>query len=495
MPESIVQDLYKILGALANLFASDGNVQAVKILANSQHAIRQTDSDGWNSNEAGYTIYLQVPQQFYHELGGKHTELEQTLRLRAMELSRLYDDEWIVGFVITTELVDDLEWREKAAHWCDMNDDSQYVDGDPEPEPLVISSTTPDQDKFPDLSQIQKAVLKNTSRVRKVVSHTVIKDRNTHQVHHDAITIKTWRKGKSESKIDYDHSVSLTSDGEDEIQKLINFLLTVRNGATKEGSGSYVVVSTSSVPDSSALQKLLNSVSAEGKADAFAAVVQAATNDIDVFEALIKRASQDPYVFAEAGAALNLAAFKSAVIELRALIANTEAGEGMFQKHLQKFPWMFGSEYSELLDRRRWTRDENQDFVVRRTADGYIELIEIKTPLGNTPLFNHDKSHDSYYPAAELSKVLGQVQKYIGKLDASRDSILANDREDTNKIRAKIVIGRDGDESQRAALRTLNGHLHRIEVITFDQLLKIAESVISYLESSLRPVEIESEAF
>ncbi len=47
---------------------------------------------------------------------------------------------------------------------------------------------------------------------------------------------------------------------------------------------------------------------------------------------------------------------------------------------------MFGSEYSELLDRRRITRDEQADFLLRRTTDGYIELIEIKTPLRGQPL-------------------------------------------------------------------------------------------------------------
>ena len=46
---------------------------------------------------------------------------------------------------------------------------------------------------------------------------------------------------------------------------------------------------------------------------------------------------------------------------------------------------MLGSEYSELLDRRTWTRDDNVDFMLRRTADNYLEVIEIKTPLGGAP--------------------------------------------------------------------------------------------------------------
>src|SRR5262249_37550171 len=120
-----------------------------------------------------------------------------------------------------------------------------------------------------------------------------------------------------------------------------------------------------------------------------------------------------------------------------------------------------------------------------RTTDNYIELIEIKTPLKGKPLFLFDSSHNSYYTSSELSKALGQVENYIEKLDQERNTILANDQEDTSKIRAKIILGRDGDKSQQQALRRFNGHLHRIEVLTFDQLLRIAQRVLDYLEGIL----------
>lgn len=489
MPESIEQDLEKILGALTNLMAADGNTQAVKILAAGKASTKETDHDGWNGGQTGYTVYIEIPQHLYYELNGKQNDIEGEFQNRVTEITRLYDGQWIAGFVITTQLVEDPRWREKASHWCDMNDATQGGGPKESDESVEINTTTPDQDRFPDLSQIRSAVLKNSARARKVVSHTVIKDRHTDEVHHDAITIKTWKKGSKESRIDYKHSISLDSDGEDEIQKLLTFLLTVRKGASAEGSGSFVVVDAGSIPDPAALQQLLNSVSATGKADALASVLQAATDDVAVFDALIERASRDPHMFAEAGAALNLAAFKAAVIELRNLIDKPGVSEQEFQRHLEKYPWIFGSEYSELLDRRNWTRDEKQDFVVRRTTDGYIEIIEIKTPLNGAKLFLQDKSHDSFYASSELSKVIGQVENYIGKLDANRHQIRADDYEDTNKIRAKIVIGRDGTPEEQAALRTFNGHLHRIEVITFDQLLRIAERVIAYLESSLQPAE------
>jgi hypothetical protein len=88
-----------------------------------------------------------------------------------------------------------------------------------------------------------------------------------------------------------------------------------------------------------------------------------------------------------------------------------------------------------------------------------------------------------------VTQVVGQVIGYLDDIDASRFSIEARDRENVNKIRAKIIIGRDGDEAQCAALRSYNGHLHRMEILTFDQLMRIARQVLSYLERSFTPEE------
>ncbi|MDP9370864.1 MAG: DUF4263 domain-containing protein [Chloroflexota bacterium] len=146
---------------------------------------------------------------------------------------------------------------------------------------------------------------------------------------------------------------------------------------------------------------------------------------------------------------------------------------------------MFGSEYSALHERRNWTRDEQQDFMLRRTVDDYLELIEIKTPLGGKPLFLRDEDHDTYFQHSELSKVVGQVMHYLEELDRRYYIIKDKDKENVNKIRAKINIGRDGDGQQAEALHRLNGHLHRIEVLTFDQLVRIGRRVLCYLQRML----------
>src|SRR5699024_4812481 len=141
--------------------------------------------------------------------------------------------------------------------------------------------------------------------------------------------------------------------------------------------------------------------------------------------------------------------------------------EHAFQSLLNENPWMFGGEYSTREDRRNWTRDQSVDFMMRRTVDNYVELIEIKRPITSN-LFAPDRSHNSLYPSPELSRVTGQVIGYLDRIDGDRYRIQQIDGVNVNKIRAKIIIGRDNEAAQVDALRMYNSHLHRIEVLTFD---------------------------
>jgi hypothetical protein len=373
----------------------------------------------------------------------------------------------------------------------------QPDDGEPLPttrssgDAVVVQVARLDAGRHPDLQGLQSVVLREGPRRRREAVYTVIRNRHTGEPHHDSLTIRTVSKHAGSWREKPEHTLTLTDeDGTDEIQLLADFLAAARRGLAPEGSREYVVLATPEGGlDVPALQRALGTLSSTQQVEAITDVLEGVSRDPELLRALVRRASQQPELFAEAAAALNLATYRRALRQLKASIETPGVPEQRFQELLAANPWMFGSEYSELLDRRRWTRDEQQDFVLRRTTDGYIELIEIKTPLDGAPLFGHDRSHDSYYANAPLSKVLGQVQKYIERVDSDRDRIRANDGEDTAKIRAKIIIGRDGDDDQRAALRRLNGHLHRIEVITFDQLLRIAERTVEYLIRVLRPPE------
>ncbi len=229
------------------------------------------------------------------------------------------------------------------------------------------------------------------------------------------------------------------------------------------------------------IQSALNELGISGQSDILAGLLQRIARERGPAVELFKRVAADPGAFAAAAATLNLARYREEAKRLDELIV-ADANEREFQLLLERNPWMFGSEYSEhLADKRHLTRDTQQDFLLRRTTDGHVEVVEIKTPLAGADLFRFDTSRQAHFAGRDLSAAMGQVSKYIEELESNRHAIMFSDGIDTLKVRAKVIIGRDGDDGQRMALRRLNGHLHRIEVITFDQLAAISRRVLEHL--------------
>jgi hypothetical protein len=352
-------------------------------------------------------------------------------------------------------------------------------------EAILVERRRIEQEVNPDVSARDYVVLKNGPKVYKVATHWVIVDRHTGELHHHAVKIETYKRLRTGWMVDDEHSITLDDSESDAITSLATFLGAIRSVDIPQSPGHYLVMPVSNHQVSNkSVRQLLNAISNGGKANVIAEALATANGDPDVLQDLVSKAVQDPYLSRQAAAVLNIAHYSQALSELRQYILD-DADENKYQRHLAANPWMFGSEYSELLDRRKWTRDEQQDFMLRRTADGYLELIEIKTALRGKDLFVRDSSHDTLYPRSELSEVLGQVLHYLEKLDANRHTIKFDDGEDVNKIRAKIIIGRTGDNAQASALRRLNGHLHRVEILTFDQLATVAGQVVKSLENVL----------
>src|SRR5215475_4211227 len=84
--------------------------------------------------------------------------------------------------------------------------------------PLMVRAAGFDRERHPDLDEVQTVTLKDGPRARKVATRLVILDRHTGEVHHDTLTIKTFRKKQKAWREDLEHSITLSSEDEDEIQ-------------------------------------------------------------------------------------------------------------------------------------------------------------------------------------------------------------------------------------------------------------------------------------
>lgn len=343
----------------------------------------------------------------------------------------------------------------------------------------------------PRVGKILQAVLKDGPRAFKVATLLEIVDPKTRALHHYTLKLDSIDRRKAGWFARPERSILLDGTHPNEIERLYRFLAGFFEGGLSEQKGELRIIRSE---DYRNLEKLLEALPNLASSDKLA-LVRAILAQIDPDSS---HAGEFVTAFAATGAhtvqhiavAACFVKYKRACDELAHLIEDEDAGESAFRTHLARNPWMFGSEYSELLDRQVWTRDDKLDFMLRRTVDGYLEIVEIKTPLRES-LLRHDKSHDSYFPSSQLSTVLGQVMRYVAEVERDRDKIIARDRCDTLKIRARVIIGRDGDAEHQAALRNLNAHLHGIEVLTFDQLARIARRVLAVFEAEWKDEEVE----
>ena len=158
--------------------------------------------------------------------------------------------------------------------------------------------------------------------------------------------------------------------------------------------------------------------------------------------------------------------------------------------------WIFGIEYKGLLDKSRFTVECTIDLGLE-TYDGYIDVIEVKTP--NVEIFEFDNSRKTYFPSTELSKAISQAIKYIHCLESEQNTINVKafsknqGKRKQNpplvlKPRVKVVIGHKKMWNHAEAtekfktLKLINDGLNNIHIYTFDQILEIGNKMIKNYE-------------
>lgn len=334
----------------------------------------------------------------------------------------------------------------------------------------------------PNVGKIKQIALKEGPRAYRLATLLEILDPASRAPHHYTLKLESIdRTRKSGWFYKPEKSITLEGKDPDEIEKLVRFLTAHVEGKL-DSSGELRIIKSEDYDNLSSLIEVLPRLGSPDVVELVKLILPSLKDSnqyISEFVQAFEASSAETVEYF--GVAAKFVEHTRAFQQLSNLIDSSEGSEQDYQNLLSKHPWMFGSEYSELLDRRTWTRDNNVDFMLRRTSDNFLEIIEIKTPFSDG-LFIHDKSHNSHYPSARLSAVLGQVIHYITEVERQRDSIKSKDGCDTLKIRARIIIGRVGNEQQQDALRAFNGHLHRVEVITFDQLLRMAQRVLNVFD-------------
>jgi len=336
----------------------------------------------------------------------------------------------------------------------------------------------------PNVRSITQVVLKEGPRAFRIATLLELINPATGEFHHYSLKLDQIDRTKKGWFAKPEKSVRLEGGDPDEIGKLYTFLEATQKDQLKYETGELHLIRSE---DYAKLERVIEALPNLADTDKLQLVknilaqLEETESSVEEFVSAFEGGTEQ--TLKNIATASRLVDYRSALTELKRMVENPRTIENEFQKHLERNAWMFGSEYSELLRRKTWTRDDRLDYMLRRTVDNYLEIVEIKTAFSD-PLFVHDRDRDTFYPSSKLSPVIGQVTRYIEEVERNRDQIIAKDEEDTLKVRARAIVGRDHSPAEQAALRNLNAHLHRIEIITFDQLIRIAERVLSIFEAS-----------
>lgn len=323
----------------------------------------------------------------------------------------------------------------------------------------------------PHIDIIQRIVLKCGPKTYKAASILQIKDPETGEVCHKQLHVNSFpfRVGTG---VDFSEKRRLArwSCEDGEIDQLRIFLENFDQASTP---GAHTVIKGRPV---AGFEEVLDAIrDRDINATQLVALVSALADRVTDLRRLPELGEDDSVRMA--AAALRVAHRNHALKKLRTLIEE-DALESEFQVLLEQNWWMLGGQYVAMIPRREWTVEDSLDILLEG-ADRYFEIIELKR--SNAQLFIRD--HGNWIVSAEVNKAVNQAAHYISEIEADRGNLLRKYKIDLYKLKAKVLIGRllDGEDEEaekREALRMYNSHLHRIEVITYDELERIADNVV-----------------
>ena len=191
-------------------------------------------------------------------------------------------------------------------------------------------------------------------------------------------------------------------------------------------------------------------------------------------------------------AAAELQSHSRVLKNFRAAVLAKGQKEEAYQRILWDNWWILGGRYLQRLDRRQFTALDQLDMALLR-LDGVMQIIELKK--AEVPgLARRHRNH--IIVGGDVNEAVNQAANYLRAFDEQRDRILSDFNVDCRRAHATVIIGHPAHNAQddlsvkevREAIRTYDSHLARIEVMTYEDLIRGAE-----LSVSLKREHIESQ--
>lgn len=117
MASRFFADPDSVLGTLARLFAADGSAKEVAILTYSTPELVESGCDNWNGGTYYYTLLLHVPINLYPQIEEDKEVISAAIKEKVEVFLQGNEREILSEILIVPAVVDDPQWREKAAAW------------------------------------------------------------------------------------------------------------------------------------------------------------------------------------------------------------------------------------------------------------------------------------------------------------------------------------------------------------------------------------------
>lgn len=168
---------------------------------------------------------------------------------------------------------------------------------------------------------------------------------------------------------------------------------------------------------------------------------------------------------------------------LEKIISGEYKNEVDIQKFLKSNLWMFGNEYSTIIENGKINSDNILD-VIPKNLENFLDIIEVKLP--QEKMFNYDESHNNYYPTSHLTKAISQIQNYIFELEKKVVDIQYQENNSCKIIRPRGIILYGSEQKlnskEQKFLRILNSSYHNVHILTYQQLLEKAKNIMNFIQ-------------
>jgi len=211
----------------------------------------------------------------------------------------------------------------------------------------------------------------------------------------------------------------------------------------------------------------------------------------DVLKHFIQEDFGEELVAAVRGS-LRFRELKTAIATLRGFLDGGVVDEGSYQVWCDEHSWVFGNAYIMRDFVKRISAGDQVDILLKSAIDGLRDIVELKRP--DMEVVKYDGDHKSYYFSSQVSKAIGQCNRYLDVLhDQTSKGLKDHPEIVAYHPRSTIIVGRsvDWDEDKLRALHGLNARMHGISVMTYDQLVSMGENLLGVMAPPDEPVAAE----